>query len=160
MEHWETAVESFTKKWSDKDNVEGFLVCGSYVTGSPSKRSDIDLHIVLSSGVDWRERGAEMIDGYLIEYFVNSPSQIKVYFEDDFRKNRKHAAHMFSSGKILLDRNGILEELKSEAVKWIGKEYPNLNEVTVELNKYALWDCLDNLQDAYESESKSFTYAY
>ena len=45
MEHWETAVESFTKKWSDKDNVEGFLVCGSYVTGSPSKRSDIDLHI-------------------------------------------------------------------------------------------------------------------
>lgn len=160
MENWEKAAEIFIQKWITKENVEGFLVCGSYVTGAPSKRSDIDLHIVLSPGVDYRERGTEVINGFLIEYFMNPPAQIQAYFEDDIKSNRKHAAHMFTTGKILHDRNGYVRELQTEANDWMEKEYPELDKISVELNKYSLWDLLDNLQDAYESGSTSFTYTY
>lgn len=156
---WEKAVESFIEDW-DKENVEGFLVCGSYVTGSPSKRSDIDLHIVLSPSIDWRQRGSRIIDGYLIEYFVNPPAQIEAYFKEDFESNRKHTAHMFSTGKILMDKHGVLASLREKAEGWMKKEYPEMSEMSVELSKYALWDLTDNLQDLYDSGSESFSYAY
>lgn len=157
--NWEKAVESFIEDW-DKENVEGFLICGSYVTGAPSKRSDIDLHIVLSPSEEWRLRGSKIVDGYLIEYFVNPPAQIEVYFEDDYKVNRRHTAHMFVTGKSLMDKNGIIVSLREKANEWMEKEFKELDNITVELNKYALWDQMDNLQDAYDSKSGSFSYAY
>ncbi len=160
MDKWETVVQSFIEKWKSKENIEGFLVCGSYVTGLPSQRSDIDLHIILSPEIDWRQRGSEIVDGFLIEYFVNPPSQIETYFADDYKANRKHAAHMFVTGKILIDKNGIVANLKTSAENWLMKDFPELDKITVELNKYTLWDLLDNLQDLYESGSNSFTYTY
>ncbi len=158
MDDWENAVEKFVDKWTE--DVEGILVCGSYVTGSPSKRSDIDLHIVMPSAADWRMRGAEVIDGYLVEYFVNPPRQIRAYFKEDHESNRKHTAHQFMTGRIIKDTKGVMVKLQAEAQEWMEKEYPELDQVAVELNKYALWDQLDNLQDVYVSGSKSFTYTY
>ncbi|WP_231630083.1 nucleotidyltransferase domain-containing protein [Lysinibacillus sp. ZYM-1] len=76
MDNWKIALETLLKDWQGRDDVVGTLVCGSYVTGKPSKRSDIDVHIVLENDVTWRERGNQIIDGFLIEYFANPPGQI------------------------------------------------------------------------------------
>lgn len=46
MAKWKIALEIFLKEWQDKEEVVGALVCGSYITGNPSKRSDIDVHII------------------------------------------------------------------------------------------------------------------
>jgi hypothetical protein len=160
MEKWEVAVEKFLQKWKERDDIEGFMVCGSYVTGSPSERSDIDLYIVLSSGIDWRMRGNEIVDGFLIEYFVNPPEQIPEYFKEDYRYNSRQAAHMFVTGRVLYEKSGIVVRLQDEARQWMEKEFPELDAFDVENNKYGLWDTLDNLHDAYETGSPSFTYAY
>ena len=40
MEEWKIALEEFLKDWMSRNDVVGALVCGSYITGHPSKRSD------------------------------------------------------------------------------------------------------------------------
>lgn len=80
MERWEEALDKFLSEWRRRDYVVGALVCGSYVTGSPTARSDIDVHIILAEESDWRERGNRYVDGCLIEYFANPPRQIRTYF--------------------------------------------------------------------------------
>ena len=49
QDKWKVALEKFLKKWENKKEVIWILVCGSYVTGNPSKHSDIDIHILLDS---------------------------------------------------------------------------------------------------------------
>ena len=115
MQDWERALQKFIKTWENRKEVRGFLVCGSYVTGNPTKRSDIDLHIVLDISVDWRERGNKVVDSYLIEYFANSPNQIREYFKEDFEENRMHSQTQFASGRIIKDPEGLVTQLKKEA---------------------------------------------
>lgn len=160
MAAWMKAVEKFLNDYTKDLDVEGVIVCGSYVTGSPSKRSDVDLHIILSSEYDWRERGSRIIDGVLIEYFVNPPQQMPEYFKEDFDDFRRHAAHMLATGKIIQDRNGVVASLRDEAKKWMMKPFPDVGSTGLALSKYGLWDMLDNLSDLYENNSPSFSYAY
>jgi hypothetical protein len=98
MQEWKIALEEFLKDWKIRNDVVGALVCGSYITGNPSKRSDIDVHILLSDDVEWRERGNRIINGFLIEYFVNPPKQIRRYFQEDFQDHRTMSMVQFITG--------------------------------------------------------------
>ena len=160
MQDWEQALKKFTDTWEGHEEVTGFIVCGSYITGNPTEHSDIDIHIILDDSVDWRKRGNQIVDGYLIEYFANSPDQIREYFREDYEGNRMHCQTQFVTGRILLDHDGTVAQLKREAEEWLGKQFKPLDETAFEILKYMLWDTLDNLRDLHERESKSFTYAY
>ncbi|WP_230875075.1 nucleotidyltransferase domain-containing protein [Lysinibacillus cavernae] len=154
------ALETFLKDWQGREDVIGALVCGSYVTGNPSKHSDIDVHIILADHVEWRERGNHVINGFLIEYFANPPGQIRRYYQDDFNERRTMSMVQFKTGRILFDYTGIINVLKLEANEWLGKNYKAINNTLLEIKKYSLWDALDNLKDCYEQERKDFTFAY
>jgi Nucleotidyltransferase domain len=160
MQDWEKALDKFLEDWKNREDVIGFLVCGSYITGDPSRHSDIDLHIVTIDENNWRERGNKIMDGYLIEYFVNPPKQIRAYFRDDYGSNNISSPTQFATGRILLDKDGTVAKLKKEAMHWINKEFKELDSTSLSIMKYALWDSLDNLRDLYEKKSKSFRYAY
>lgn len=112
---WQDTVEEFLIDWQDRDDVEAALVCGSYITGNPTKRSDIDVHITLTENSNWRERGNKIINGYLIEYFVNPPRQIRKYFEDDFQTYRTMSMVQFMTGKVIFDKTDITKQLQEEA---------------------------------------------
>jgi predicted nucleotidyltransferase len=160
MEDWEKALSKFLIHWKKREDVLGILVCGSYITGNPTNRSDIDLHILTSEEIDWRERGSKIVDGYIIEYFINPPKQIRTYFLEDNKSNRIDSQTQFITGKTLYDRDGSVAELKKEADEWLKKGFRELEEINLSIGKYGLWDSLDNLKDIYESKSKSFKYAY
>jgi len=132
MQEWKIALEEFLKDWKIRNDVVGALVCGSYITGNPSKRSDIDVHILLSDDVEWRERGNRIINGFLIEYFVNPPKQIRRYFQEDFQDHRTMSMVQFITGMTLFDKTGIITEIKVEAQKWIKKDYKELNEIVTQ----------------------------
>ena len=38
-------LNKFLEEFEHKDDVEGVLVCGSFVTGHPNKHSDLDVHL-------------------------------------------------------------------------------------------------------------------
>jgi DNA modification methylase len=106
MEKWEIATEKFLKKWKNKKEVVGAVLCGSYITGNPSKHSDLDIQILLDKQIIWRERGNKYVDGFLIEYFANPLPQNLEYYQSDYQRRKKAHIHMFLTGKILFDKNG------------------------------------------------------
>lgn len=160
LKNWEGVVQKFLKTWDKRDKVIAALVCGSYVTGNPSKHSDIDLHLVLSDDVTWRERGNKIIDGMLIEYFSNPEKQIESYFKDDYEDGNYASPTQFLTGKIIFDKTGVITRLKNLAQSYKDKELQKMNLVVSEIKKYGLWDNLDNLQDSYEKNSLDFYYVY
>lgn len=157
---WQEATNLFLDEWKKRKEVTGALVCGSYVTGNPSEHSDIDLHIILSHKVKWRERGNKVVNGYLIEYFANPPNQIKKYFEKDFEENSYQAPIMFITGKILFDKDGEISKLKRFAQRIKNTNFPELSKLPLEVKKYFLWDNLDNLQDNLKKNRDDFYYVY
>lgn len=157
---WEFAVDKFLAKWKRRKDVIGAIVCGSYVTGTPSKHSDIDLHIILSDDVSSRERGNEVVDGFLIEYFANPIRKHYEYSAEDFKERRKINSHMFMTGRVLFDKTGALKKFIEFAKKDFSKKYSSLSMVSLELSKYALWDMCDNLEEVFSSGAKDFVFVY
>lgn len=160
MERWEAALHEFLKDWKDRNDVIGLLACGSYITGGPSSHSDIDLHVILAEGTDWRERGNRVINGFLIEYFANPPGQIRRYFSGDYNDNCKDAATQFVTGRIYLDKNGLVAKLKTEASTWLSKPFLPMDPRSVDFAKYGLWDNLDDLEDACEQNRFDCVFVY
>lgn len=160
QEKWETSLQKFLKKWKNKKEVTGAIVCGSYITGNPSKHSDIDIHIILDSKTSWRERGNEIIDGVLIEYFANPVKKHYEYAEEDHKQRRKINAHMFCTGKVLFDKTGELKQLIKDSKKYLVKKYPKQNKILVELAKYNIWDMCDNLEEVFEANAKEFFFVF
>src|SRR5690554_1121922 len=160
MKYWEDALNKFLVNWMKRNDVVGALICGSYITGSPTNRSDIDVHIILSDEADWRERGNQYVDGYLIEYFVNPPRQIREYFSKDYDDRSTMSMVQFITGKVIFDEHGIIEQLKKEANEWKEKKYAEINASLKEIKKYSLWDNFDNLIDCFENQRKDFDFVY
>ncbi len=160
MEKWEIVLEKFLKKWKDKKEVIGAIVCGSFITGNPSKHSDIDIHILLDSKTKWRERGNEIIDGILIEYFANPIKKHYEYNDEDYKQRRKINAHMFATGKILFDKTGELNKLIIDSKEYLNKKYPKQNEIQIESAKYKIWDMCDNLEEVFELNDDDFFFVY
>lgn len=158
--NWEERLNKFLENFKYKNDIDGILVCGSFITGNPSSHSDLDVHILLKEKVDYRVRGNKIVDGLLIEYFANPPRQIREYFKEDYSEIRPMAQIQFITGKILLDKTGEVQKLKKEARKMLDKRYSDLNTDINELNKYELWDMLDDLQDGFENDRDDFDFIY
>lgn len=154
------ALNKFLENWKTRSCVEGAFLTGSAVTAYFSAHSDIDVYIVLSSRARWRERGNMVLDGVLIEYFANPTTQIRKYFEEDFRKNRRTMARMLVMGKIIFDRHGVIARLRKEAEKWMGRKFGKLSRASLEAAKYGMWDELENLKDLYAQKALNFELLY
>lgn len=160
MEKWEIALQIFLKKWENKKEVIGAVVCGSYITGNPSKHSDVDVHIILDSKKPWRKRGNTIIDGVLIEYFVNPVRQHYEYAEEDYKQRKRVNAHMFCTGKTLFDKTGEVKQLIRDSRKYLVKKYPKQNKIQIELAKYHIWDMCDNLEEVFEANADEFLFVF
>lgn len=158
--NWEEKLNKFLETFEHKDDMIGVLVCGSFITGSPSTHSDLDVHIILKDKVTYRERGNKIIDGLLIEYFSNPPKQIKKYFEEDYKNISSMSQTQFATGKIIQDTNGIVQSLKDEAERMLSKKFADIDTSINELQKYGLWDMLDDLKDLYEKGKDDFDFIY
>ena len=160
MGDWKRALEKFTGEWSERDFVEAALLTGSYALGLQTPRSDVDVYIILSDNVNWRERGDVLVDGFLIEYFANPVRQVRWYFEDEHSRNKRNTARIILIGKVLFDKTGIIEILRTEAKKYMEKPFPEPDPVKVELAKYVLWDALNSLKESGEMQAPGYTYLY
>ena len=157
---WKVRLDKFLEDWDYIEDTIGVLVCGSYITGNPSAHSDLDVHIILSDNVNYRERGNRIIDGLMIEYFANPPKQIIKYFEEDYNDINPMSQTQFITGRIVLDKTGVVKELKCKAKEMLETRYQEVDSNISELSKYAIWDMLDDLQDALETGRKDFNLLY
>ncbi|HMI94676.1 MAG TPA: nucleotidyltransferase domain-containing protein, partial [Polyangiales bacterium] len=141
---WQRALQEFIAPYRAQRDVIGALVCGSYVTGAPSPRSDIDVVIVLSPRVKQRERGNRIVGGHLLEYFANPPAQFRAYFANDHARNRMVMATMFATGRVLFDPRGAVKTLREHARRWLARPFPLPKRGEIAAERYFFWDLLDN----------------
>jgi len=157
---WLPSLSRFLAEVPFRREIAGTMVCGSFVTGAPGPRSDVDVHLVLRPGTRWRQRGNRVIDGIVVEYFANPPEQIRAYFRNDHADNRRMAATQFATGRILEDGRGVVRRLVAEARAWMRKPFAPPSRAWIELTKYGLFDHLDNLLDAVERGAPDAAYLY
>jgi len=160
MKRWEIALEKFIRKWKNRKEVIGALVCGSYITGNPSRHSDVDILILLDSKTSWYERGNEIIDGTLIEYFARPLKRHYEELENDYISKRRVDAHMYTTGRVLFDKEGELKKIIKDSKKYMIKKYKKQSKIVTEKSKYYLWDICDNLEEVFEAKSKDFFFVY
>lgn len=160
MPGWERAARRFLGPWERRQDVAAAIACGSFVTGRPTPRSDVDLVIVLAEGTTWRERGNREVDGFRIEYFANAPEQTRAYWRDDHAAYRRVTATMFVTGRILFDELGLAKKLVREAARWHAKPLPKLSRAEREARQYAMWDGVDNTLDAAERGAADLPFQY
>jgi hypothetical protein len=157
---WQRALHEFIAPYRAQRDVIGALVCGSYVTGAPSSRSDIDVAIVLAPRVKHRERGNRIVGGYLMEYFANPPAQFRAYFTREHAQNRTGTATMFATGRVLFDRTGAVKALREQARRWLARPFARPKRAEIAAERYFFWDLIDNLRDLDERGDAGFTHAY
>ena len=73
---WKLALNEFIKPYLNDEEVEAILLVGSYAVGNQNEYSDIDVYVILNDNAEYRERGNKLVNGYLIEYFVNPIHEI------------------------------------------------------------------------------------
>ena len=94
--------------------VLGIIFYGSYVKGTYTKWSDIDLHIITCAKKS--NRGRLVLDGYIVEYLERDIDSIKVEIEIDKAKNRLAYLSMLANGKIITGKRSDLFEATSAAI--------------------------------------------
>ncbi|MGC8515803.1 MAG: nucleotidyltransferase domain-containing protein [Thermoplasmata archaeon] len=160
MADWKQTALQFLERWINQDYVEGAVLTGSRVTKFHDSHSDIDIHIVLSEGTKWRERGNLVIDDYIVEYFANPPSMIRKYMNEDHEQHKRTDARMFSMGETVFDRSGAVSDLKKLASDMIKKKFSAPSEAWAETARYQIWDMHDDLASMYESSDIAFDIYY
>lgn len=71
--------------------------------------------------------------------------------KEDHKERSKINAHMFCTGKVILDRTGALKKLIRDSQKYLMKKYPKQEKFRIESTKYSIRDMCDNLEEVYES---------
>ena len=138
------------------DELLGVLATGSRLRGEGDLTSDIDLPVVINQ--PRRQRRNIVVDGVEVEMFLNPPFQIRRYFADDRASGRGAEQHMWSTGTILYDPQGIMAELQSEAQEQWSAGPPPLSEVGRGLARYNAADGLRDIQDVLEIDPNRAIY--
>ena len=144
-----SAIDTFLQDWNQRDYVEGAILAGSYAFGTQTEKSDIDIMIVLNNSITWWERGNTRVNDFLIEYIADPEFFWKESFENEFNSRQKVSVHMFATGKILFDKNGIVEKLNNTAKELYKRPFTAMDTREIEMAKYHLYDGgekLNNLQ--------------
>jgi hypothetical protein len=89
------------------------IASGTIVRGTPDPASDLDM-FVLHRG-EFRERLQRRFATVPCEIFVNPPSRVPQYFEDEIARRRPSTAHMFATGFVLYDPEGVAASLVDRA---------------------------------------------
>lgn len=152
-------IEKFLKTWKQQPGYVGALLAGSHAVGTADEFSDVDIHIVFSDEIDWRERGNLIVNGTLFEYFANPIKQYRSYMRQEFALNKNHTARMFTTGKLLEDLSGEVARLKMEGTEYLAKNIQGPDSTKIELLKYEIWETLDGLKSVETTPSFSYLYA-
>lgn len=160
MEKWEEALHQFVRKWENRPELMGVLVAGSFLSGMATIHSDIDIHLILTEDTPWRERGSEVVNGFLIEYTASPPRQIHKYFQDDLKNNRVDSIAQFVTGRIILDKENSVSELKEYARSCHKKDFEKQDYQSINISKFQLWNILEKLLDSYDHHAPDFSFSY
>lgn len=119
------------------------LLAGSTVRGEATFTSDLDI-VIFDSELPSAYRESLIEFGWCIELFVHNQVSYREFFMKDCERARPSLPWMVSEGIILKD-NGILSEIKKEAVQLLEKGPEKWSAETINMKRYFITDILDDL---------------
>ena len=157
---WKDKLDKFIIDFPYKDDIVGVLVSGSYITGGIGKNSDLDVNLVVKTE-NISQHGKRIIDGLIIDYFLNTACMLESQFQIDIQKNNLLKHTQFATGEIVWDKTGDVAKLQSIAVDMLQQYYDRpIGNCMSERTKHKLWDMLDDLEQIYEAEREDFLFIY
>ena len=148
MKKFENAYLKFLEKYKNEEWYEGAILCGSYATGNNDANSDIDVFIVSSDSEDWRERGNCLVNGFMIEYFINPIRQVKKEINSENNSFERHTSNMFAQAVIIDDINGNIKNLIGLAKETLKTELM-INDYMYQINCYSVWERFDEVESKF-----------
>jgi hypothetical protein len=113
---------------TDFPQAVGLVASGSIIRGAPDSSSDLDIYVIHLAG--FRQRIQAYFRGVPAEIFVNPPSAIEGYFQDEERDSRPITAHMLATGHLLAATDPIVEALIAKARTQLAKLPPVPKDLT------------------------------
>ena len=113
-------INSILSEPRSDPRVQAILLTGSYVYGTPTDQSDLDVRCVTRDGSDWAEF-ERMRFGTRVEIFFNPPEKIRHYFDRCRREGNPDCLHFWAHGELRYDPNGVGAELQREARELLAK---------------------------------------
>ena len=124
------------------------IVTGTILRGNPRPTSDLDMWVLW--GDPRRQRAQKVFNGVPAEIFVNPPSRVQRYFDEETADGKPITAHMVSTGFVVYDGDPVLSEIREQAAKILA-DGPEANEEGLIAKRYRaatlLEDGLDILDD-------------
>lgn len=122
----------------------GIVASGTIVRGAPDPNSDLDL-FVIHAPLE-RQRLQRRFHGVPAEIFVNPPAAVRKSFTEEQADGRPLAAHMLATGFVILARDVVVEELRSEAANLLDRP-PVLSEEQTTWERYIAASMLEDAVD-------------
>jgi predicted nucleotidyltransferase len=94
-------------------DTQGIVVSGTILRGNPAPSSDLDIYVIRRELQ--RQRVQKFFNGVPAEIFINPAKKVLDYFEDEARDARPITAHMLSTGFTILDCDGVMAGLQTQA---------------------------------------------
>jgi len=101
------ATKNFLEELKQRDDVIGVIMFGSWARGNNRPDSDVDLVVILTEGY---RRTVEYRDGQAFEIIYTTEKGAFEYWES----HKDDAAGLWTIAKILFDKNGTVERLKTK----------------------------------------------
>ena len=127
----------------------GIVAAGSILRGQGGPTSDIDLYVLHAA--PFRQRLQRRYEGVPFEIFINPPEQVRRYFAEEHAAARPVTAHILTTGFVVLDRDPILQDLRTEAATWLNTPLAPGDDALL-WRRYLIADELDNARDVVESD--------
>lgn len=143
MDLYEEAIHKTVDSMKDEfgADLQGMLLGGSVAYGSPCKRSDLDIYVIVRR--PWRQRRTTFVDGVEVELFINPVRQIR----KEIQEADPATCTMFARGRVLHDPDGVIASLVSEARAVREQPRPEVRPEDVPLPRYQPTDLLKDAQD-------------
>jgi hypothetical protein len=160
MKKWEVAARDFIDSCNFKNDIVTVFLSGSYAFGNADDFSDIDLFIILSDEVNYRERGNKRVNGLLIEYFANPMRQIKKYIESDITNIRLCDINMMLGGIVIYDKNNTANMAIAYCKEILDAGFTEMSAFNIQMGLYNLWDHYNELQRAHHEQTPDFNMLF
>jgi predicted nucleotidyltransferase len=157
MDNIEGVINSFLEPYIVDNDIQAAILTGSYAQGNQNKYSDIDIFIISSDTLNWRERGTKIFSNYTFEYFINPP-EIIIKEMEEFKSIA--TVVIIANGQVIFDKTGITEQLKEKAFRIIKDPIDPINNFELEMIKYNSNNYYEQLTRAYELDANEFHFLY
>jgi hypothetical protein len=126
----------------------GLIASGTIIRGAPDRSSDLDIYVIQKDS--YRQRIQKRFNSVPTEIFVNPPTAIERYLQDECSAGRPITAHMLAMGFVVLNLDETVDILRDKARNLLYNP-PNLDREPT-MSRYMIATAFEDATDIAERD--------